>query len=251
MQTSHLVANGISVMSDVVNRQWQVTEGDYDNVIVDTIQSPQKQQEGIYQLLDIINKAVNRLEFGFDSANRLILHNQQEIVSLWQSCKEEITGLCGEDASVCVLLNTTDHVMSDYSVEMRNSLLYYTLWSWFSKEKSFTIMPQSFLYAGHQVSLEIKRIGRETLPDGVMHFVERGTGILDDVSKFRDEYVREVLPVAQGAEFNYQYTVETEFFGGDALQRGMFDRAVTIVREQASDDYVYTSEIEFAILKDT
>ncbi|ATV54887.1 hypothetical protein CTM53_04510 [Prevotella intermedia] len=251
-QTSHISINGVEGMNNETSQQWKVSTTEDGNVVIDVLALPEQKQQAnaeIYQLLNIINKSVSRIEFGFDTNDMLKLHNSNEIASRYKSYRNEIISIFGNDLSIMQLLDVVGNATSDFSREMRSSLLYYTLWSWFGGGKSFHINPLSILHANHHVNVGIARAKKEVLPDKTIHLVERGEGILEDIASFENDYLTQIHPLTNGAPFNYKYSVETEYFCAEDYQP-FFDRAVTSVREQASDDYVYINKIEFKLVEE-
>lgn len=251
-QISHININGIDGMHNETSQQWKVSKAENGNVVIDVLTQPEQKQQAnaeIYQLLSIINKSVSRIEFGFDTNDMLKLYNSNEIDSRYKSYRNEIISTFGSDQSIIQLLDVVGNATSDFSREMRSSLLYYTLWSWFGGGKSFRINPLSILHANHYVNVAIARAKKEVLSDKTIHLMECGEGVLEDVASFRNDYLTQIHPLTNGAPFNYKYSVDTEYFCAEDYQP-FFDRAVTSVREQASDDYIYTNKIEFKLVEE-
>lgn len=214
-QISHVNMNGIDGMHNEASQQWKVSKAENGNVVIDILPQPEVQRQAdaeIYQLLNIINTSVNRVEFGFDMEDKLKVHNDNEIASRYKSCRNEVISTFGVDQSIMQLLNVVGDAVSDFGREMRSSLLYYTLWSWFGGGKSFHITPLSILHANHHVDVAIVRVKKETMPDGTIYLMERGEGLLDDMAGFRNDYFRQVHPLTNGAPFDYKCSVDTEYF---------------------------------------
>lgn len=147
-------------MNNETSQQWKVSTTEDGNVVIDVLALPEQKQQAnaeIYQLLNIINKSVSRIEFGFDTNDMLKLHNSNEIACRYKSYRNEIISIFGNDLSIMQLLDVVGNATSDFSREMRSSLLYYTLWSWFGGGKSFHINPLSILHANHHVNVGIAR----------------------------------------------------------------------------------------------
>ena len=69
-QISHISINGIDGMHNETSQQWKVSKAENGNVVIDVLTQPEQKQQAnaeIYQLLNIINKSVSRIEFGFDT----------------------------------------------------------------------------------------------------------------------------------------------------------------------------------------
>ena len=251
-EINQLSLNGHVGMSNETSQQWKVSTRENGHIVVDVLERPKPQQHAeaeLYGLLDEVNKVIDRVEFGFDMSDKLTVYNSHEIAERYLVCRENLKERYGSDQSIMQLLEIVGQSVNDFGQEMRSSLVYYTLWSWFGGGKSFHLIPLSILHANHYLDAMIVRKKKEKLEDGTIHLMESGTGELDDVSGFQQVFAKEILPLTSGASFHYSYSVDTEFFCAEDYQP-FFDKAVTFVKEQASEDYVYTNRIEFKLVED-
>lgn len=251
-EINQLSLNGHVGMSNETSQQWKVSTRENGHIVVDVLERPKPQQHAsaeLHGLLDEVNKVIDRVEFGFDRSDKLTVYNSHEIAERYLVCREKLKERYGSDQSIMQLLEIVGQSVNDFGQEMRSSLVYYTLWSWFGGGKSFHLIPLSILHANHYLDAMIVRKKKEKLEDGTIHLMESGTGELDDVSGFQQVFAKEILPLTSGASFHYSYSVDTEFFCAEDYQP-FFDKAVTFVKEQASEDYVYTNRIEFKLVED-
>ena len=205
-----------------------------------------KENAEIFKLLTIINKPAYKVMFDFDNDDKIIICNKEEIEEEWEKSKDEVEKTFGSDDSIKNFLALSKEGYASFENEMKDSLLYYTLWSWFGGGKSFTISPASSLFSNHKVSAKVKRIYKETLPNGVLELTQQGEGVIKDIDTVEGQYKRDILPLTDHAVFDYQYHIETKYLCTDK-QLDFFDSAQTIVHEQASEGYSYITQIEFKI----
>ena len=117
-QTSHISINGVEGINNETSQQWKVSTTEDGNVVIDVLALPEQKQQAnaeIYQLLNIINKSVSRIEFGFDTNDMLKLHNSNEIASRYKSYRNEIISIFGNDFSIMQLLDVVGNATSDFS----------------------------------------------------------------------------------------------------------------------------------------
>lgn len=251
-EVGQLYLNGHVGMRSETSQQWKVSVNEVGHIVVDVLERPKSQEYSdseLFELLDEANKALGRVEFGFDMSDKLTVHNGDEIRERYQSFREQFSACYDKDPSIIDFLDIIGDSMRDFSREMQGSLVYYTLWSWFGGGKSFRLSPLSILHPNHYLDAMIVRKKREKLEDGTNRLTESGTGVLDDMSGLEQSFLSEVLPLTNGSPFGYSYSVDTDFFCSEEYQP-FFDKAVTFVREQASEDYVYTNRIEFKLVED-
>ena len=243
-QTTKLLMNGNVVVENAVSQRWAVSYTPERHILIEVLEFPkQKEDASIFQLLSIINKPAGKVTFDFDSDDNLVVCNQAEMERVWEKCKKEVKDTFGTDDSIENLLALSDEGYASFGNEMKSSLLYYTLWSWFGGGKSFNINPPSSLFMGREMGAKVRRIGKDTLPNGVLELVQRGEGSVRD-KHVENEYNREIFPLTNGAAFDYQYRIETTYHCRDRKLM-FFDSVQTVVHEQASEGYSYVTNITF------
>lgn len=244
-QATRLLMNGKVVVENSVSQRWAVSYTPEDHILIEVLEFPkQKEEAEIFQLLSIINKPAGKLIFDFDKDDHLIICNKEEIEKKWKKCKEEVENIFGSDDSIKNILTLSGNGYAYFENEMRDSLLYYTLWSWFGGGKSFDINPPSSLFSGRKVDAKVARISKETLPSGILELTQRGEGTIKDISIIEKEYNREIFPLTDNAAFDYQYRIESKYHCTDK-ELMFFDSVQTVVHEQASEGYSYITRIEF------
>lgn len=239
--------NGSIIVENSVTQKWAVSFPIERHILIEVLDAPKQEENAeIFKLLTIINKPAYKVMFDFDSDDEIIICNKEEIEKEWEKSKDEVEKTFGSDDSIKNFLALSKEGYASFENEMKDSLLYYTLWSWFGGGKSFTISPASSLFSNHKVSAKVKRTHKETLPNGVLELTQQGEGVIKDIDTIEGQYKREILPLTDHAVFDYQYHIETKYLCTDK-QLDFFDSAQTIVHEQVSEGYSYITQIEFKI----
>lgn len=243
--TTQLFMNDNVVVENSVSQRWAVSYTPEDHIFIDVLEFPKQEEDAeIFQLLSIVNKPARKVIFDFGNDDNLIICNKEEIEKNWEKCKEEIENTFGSDDSIKSFLTLSGYGYTHFENEMRNSLLYYTLWSWFGGGKSFSITPPSSLFNSKKVDAKVTRISKETLSNGVLELIQRGEGTIKDCHVIEKEYNKEIFPLTDNATFDYKYHIESKYHCKDK-ELMFFDSAQTIVHEQASEGYSYITQIEF------
>lgn len=246
-QTTKLLMNGSIIVENSITQKWAVSYPIERHILIEVLDAPKQEENAeIFKLLTIINKPAYKVLFDFDNDDKIIICNKKEIGEAWEKSKDEVEKTFGSDDSIKNFLALSKEGYDSFENEMKDSLLYYTLWSWFGGGKSFTISPASSLFSTHKVSTKIKRIGKETLANGVLELTQQGEGLINDIDTIEEQYKREILPLTNHAVFDYQYHIETKYLCSDK-QLDFFDTAQTIIHEQVSEGYSYITQIEFKI----
>ena len=246
-QTTKLLMNGSIIVENSVTQKWAVSFPIERHILIEVLDAPKQEENAeIFKLLTIINKPAYKVMFDFDNDDKIIICNKEEIEKEWEKSKDEVEKTFGSDDSIKNFLALSKEGYASFENEMKDSLLYYTLWSWFGGGKSFTISPASSLFSNHKVSAKVKRTRKETLPNGVLELTQQGEGVINDINTVEGQYKREIFPLTDYAVFDYQYHIETKYLCSDK-QLDFFDSAQTIVHEQASEGYSYITQIDFKI----
>lgn len=243
-QTTKLLMNGNVVVENTVSQRWAVSYTPESHILIEVLEFPKQEEDAsIFQLLSIINMPACKVMFDFDNDDNLVVCNKAEIKREWEKCKKEVRDTFGTDDSIENFLTLTGDGYAYFDNEMKSSLLYYTLWTWFGGGKSFNIIPPSSFFMGRKVDVEVTRISKELLSNDAFELVQRGEGNVKD-RNVEDEYNREVFPLTNSDAFNYQYHIETTYHCRDR-KLTFFDSAQTVVHEQASEGYSYITNIAF------
>ena len=187
-QTTKLLMNGSIIVENSVTQKWAVSFPIERHILIEVLDAPKQEENAeIFKLLTIINKPAYKVLFDFDNDDKIIICNKKEIGEAWEKSKDEVEKTFGSDDSIKNFLALSKEGYDSFENEMKDSLLYYTLWSWFGGGKSFTISPASSLFSTHKVSTKIKRIGKETLANGVLELTQQGEGLINDIDSIEED----------------------------------------------------------------
>lgn len=251
---STLYINSVSVYNETVTQQWRVSIADKINdglfITVEILCSPQTNSPAIqplYVLTNIINKAIACVRLKFDFNGNVTVENQKEISTAWEECKKEIIEDFGKDNEILnKMMKDADYNFYNFTSEVNKSLLYFILLSAFKDEKEIEITTSSILDIGHNVILMMKRTNSEKMDNGDVHYFQRGESTRILFSNYESIYNKQVRSLAGDALFDYKYTFETEHI---FRHKKLFDKAIAIITEQASANYIYTNHVELKLVE--
>jgi len=197
------------------------------------------------QLSELLNKPSEKLEIILNSElNYLTVKNQDEILSVWNETKEQIVDNFGTGEDIVAVMEEREMALKNISDEMMDSLLHHICILSFGKRKKSQMNIPSVLSIENQVLVEpIRMNGKQENP-----VIYTGEGRLRDKSQAKKQYNELLQGVIENAKFNYAYDLSIEYsYRADSL---FMEKAVTKIKEQASEKYYYEQTILFEKLKE-
>ena len=235
---------------ETVTQQWQISYKEKSGagffLTKDMLEKPATNLSDMkpsYALFDIINEAMQTIVVSFNRFNQLVMvENQKDIIAAWKKSKQKIIDKFGEEKAVRKVLDETEFNYYNFSVNiLERSIPYCMLLASLCEAIEYQMDFRSILNEDDNVKVKVSRSPISMLENGKVHYYLKGSGKLGHLSKLEEKYTQNILPFLPDTAFEYLYQMQTDYtFAGERSL--FFERAVTRITEQASQDYVYCNQ---------
>lgn len=245
---SQILLNEQPIYKEQTVQQWNVNirEGDKKDwyMSVDVAEYPQTDQPAskpLHELLKLLNKPTARLELFFNDRWYLQkIVNKAAILSSWQEIRKEIIAQLGDNKEVLELIKEKDMEIDNLEIELPESTGYLILFNSFSRNKKIRFFTPSVLSGDGEldVRLSVREEGGEA-----GHLAYKGEGVLSSLSALKKDYNQQVKLYAGNTPFSYHHVMQIDYLFNKT--DGMLQKAIVVITEQASEQYVYNHHLVF------